>query len=104
MSTLVEETPRFSSIYRDQRVVLARYSDDSLAEVTREIELATSLLAKAFARLDSAYWDRRCIYGYPSPAQRTVTWLAQYTVHEGRHHLQDVDDVITAVRSATESE
>lgn len=97
---LTEDSPRFSSIYRDQRVVLARYSEDSIEEVGREVELAASLLSRAFARLDGAQWERCCIYGYPAPAQRTLTWLAQHTVHEGRHHLQDVDGVIRAVRSA----
>jgi hypothetical protein len=93
------ETPRFWSIYRDERVVLARYSDDSLEEVSREVDLAASLAARAFARLDDAQWQRRCVHGYPAPAQRTVAWLGRHTVHEGRHHLLDVDDAIRAARS-----
>jgi DNA segregation ATPase FtsK/SpoIIIE, S-DNA-T family len=96
---LVEDTPRFWSIYRDERVVLARYSDDSLEEVSREVDLAASLAARAFARLDDAQWQRRCVHGYPAPAQRTVAWLGRHTVHEGRHHLLDVDDAIRAARS-----
>jgi hypothetical protein len=96
---LAEDTPRLSSIHRDQRVVLARYTDDSLEEVAHEIEVAANLLARALARLDGTQWDRRCIYPYPAPTQRTVTWLAQHSVHEGRHHLRDVDDVISAVSS-----
>jgi S-DNA-T family DNA segregation ATPase FtsK/SpoIIIE len=79
---LVEDTPRFWSIYRDERVVLARYSDDSLEEVSREVDLAASLAARAFARLDDAQWQRRCVHGYPAPAQRTVAWLGRHTVHE----------------------
>ncbi len=97
---LVEDTPRFWSIHRDERVVLARYSDDGFEEVGREVDLAASLIARAFARLDDTQWQRRCIYGYPTPAPRTVAWLGRHTVHEGRHHLRDVDDVIGAARSA----
>lgn len=97
---LVEDTPRFWSIYRDERVALARYSDDNLEEVGREVDLAASLIAKAFARLDDAQWQRRCIYPYPAPAQHTVAWLGRHTVHEGLHHLRDIDDVIGAARSA----
>ncbi|HEY6423205.1 MAG TPA: DinB family protein, partial [Pseudonocardiaceae bacterium] len=96
---LVEDTPRFRPIYRDERVVLARYSEDGLAEVGREVDLAASLIARAFARLADAQWQRRCIYNFPAPAQRTVAWLGRHTVHEGRHHLRDVDEVISAARS-----
>jgi hypothetical protein len=97
---LVEDTPRLSSIYRDQRVLLARYSDDRLDDVAGEVEMAAGLLARAFARLDADQWQRRCIYNYPTPTQRTVTWLARHTIHEGLHHLRDVDSVISATRSA----
>ena len=96
---LVEDTPRFSSIYRDRRVLLARYSDDRLEDVAGEVEMAAGLLARAFTRLADGQWQRRCIYTYPAPMQRTIAWLARHTVHEGRHHLHDVDTVISAARS-----
>jgi DNA segregation ATPase FtsK/SpoIIIE, S-DNA-T family len=97
---LVEDTPRFPSIYRDQRVLLARYSADRLEDVAGEVEMAAGLLARAFARLDDGQWQRRCIYTYPAPMHRTIAWLVRHTVHEGRHHLHDVDAVINAARSA----
>jgi hypothetical protein len=97
---LVEDTPRFSSIYRDQRVLLARYSDDRLEDVAGEVEMAAGLLARAFAGLDNGQWQRGCLFPYPAPMQRTIAWLARHTVHEGRHHLHDVDAVISAARSA----
>ncbi|MGH3763747.1 MAG: DinB family protein [Pseudonocardiaceae bacterium] len=97
---LVEDTPRIWSIYRDQRVILARYGDDRLEEVGCEVDLAASLIARAFARLDHTQWQRCCIYPYPAPTQRTVAWLGRHTVHEGQHHLRDVDDVISAARSS----
>jgi hypothetical protein len=97
---LVEDTPRFWSIYRDERVILARYRDERLDDVAGEVDLATGLLARAFATLDPGQWQRRCIYNYPTPTQRTVAWLARHTVHEGRHHLRDVDAVTSAARSA----
>lgn len=100
---LVEDTPRFSSIYRDQRVILARYRDDGLEEVGREVDLAANLLGRAFTRLEKVQWQRPCIYGYPAPAERTVAWLGRHTVHEGRHHLRDVDDVISAARTALQA-
>jgi hypothetical protein len=98
---LVEDTPRFSSIYRDQRVLLAHYQDERLEDVAREVDMAAGLLARSFSTLDDAQWQRRCVYSYPAPTQRTVAWLARHTVHEGRHHLLDVDAAIHAARVAT---
>jgi DNA segregation ATPase FtsK/SpoIIIE, S-DNA-T family len=97
---LAEDTPRFCSIYRDERVIFARYSDDRIEDVACEVDMAAGLLARAFARLDEGQWQRRCIYGYPAPMQRSMAWLAQHTVHEGRHHLRDIDAGISAARSA----
>jgi hypothetical protein len=97
---LAEDTPRFASIYRDRRVVFARYSDDRIEDVASEVGMAAGLLARAFARLDDSQWQRQCIYGYPAPMQRSIAWLARHTVHEGRHHLQDIDAGISAARSA----
>ncbi len=100
---LVEDTPRLASIYRDQRVIFACYSDDRIEDVAREVDMATGLLARAFARLDGGQWQRQCIYDYPAPMQRSIAWLARHTVHEGRHHLQDIDTGISAARSALSS-
>jgi DinB superfamily len=92
--TLVENRPSFAPIYRDRRVVLARYSEEKLEQVAAETELAVRLISWAFAGLDPADWDRLCIYNFPEPAEQSVLWLAQHTLHEGEHHLQDIDRVI----------
>ncbi|HET9255156.1 MAG TPA: DinB family protein [Pseudonocardiaceae bacterium] len=99
---LVEDNPQFSPMHRDQRVILGRYNDDSAEDVSREVGLAASLLARAFATFDAAQWDRRCVYPYPTPAQRTLAWLARHSVHEGRHHLQDVDRVLCMVAASAD--
>jgi hypothetical protein len=41
--------------------------------------------------------QRRCIYNSPEARERTVLWLGRDAVHEGEHHLRDVD---AALRSA----
>ena len=42
---------------------------------------------------------RRCVYNYPEPTEVTLLWLGQHTVHEGEHHLQDIDASLAAVRA-----
>jgi hypothetical protein len=87
---LVEERPSFVPIYRDQRVVLARYGDERPDQVATQISFAAGLTAWAFEKLDPPSWRRTCTYNYPEPATRTLLWLAQHTLHEGEHHLADV--------------
>jgi hypothetical protein len=88
---LVEEGPSFAPIYRDRRAELARYAEEDPAVVTDELEMAAHLFARSLAGLDPAAWDRTCTYNYPEPVVRTVAWLAAHTLHEGEHHLADID-------------
>ena len=94
--TLVEDEPSFAPMYRDRRVTLARYGADDPNRVARQVEMAADLLARAFSLLDEGDWSRTCIYNYPTPARRDVLWLAQHTLHEGVHHLADIDRVLGA--------
>jgi len=95
--TLVEECPSFARMYRDERASLARYYAEDHDDVGRELKLAAEMLAWAFEGLDEAQLQRRCIYNFPGPQERTVLWLGRHAVHEGEHHLHDVD---AALRSA----
>lgn len=94
---LVEECPSFAPIYREQRVVLARYGDADPGRVADELDMAAMLVADAFERLDADEWGRECIYNFPAPARRSVAWLGAHTLHEGEHHLADVDRVMALV-------
>jgi len=91
---LVEERPAFVPIYRDQRVVLARYGDEKPEQVAGELTFAATLAAWAFDGLEVSAWSRTCIYNFPEPSERTLLWLAQHTLHEGEHHLIDIGRVM----------
>jgi len=88
---LVEERPTFASIYREQRVELARYNSEEVDTVVAEVEMAAELIAWVFEGLSSEQLARPCIYNYPEPRERTVEWLADHTLHEGEHHLRDIE-------------
>jgi heme-degrading monooxygenase HmoA len=94
---LVEECPSFAPIYREQRVVLARYGDADPGRVAVQLDMAAMMVADAFERLDGNAWGRECIYNFPAPARRSVAWLGAHTLHEGEHHLADVDRVMALV-------
>jgi DinB superfamily len=98
----VEDRPTFSSIYRDQRVILGDYVNEDPLDVAEGIRLAAHLMARALGYLDAAGWSRTCIYGYPAPTERTLLWLAQHTLHEGLHHLADIEQVVRSGQGRTQ--
>ncbi len=91
---LVENTPSFAPIYRDDRALLARYGEENPEHVAAEIAFAAGMTAWAFDGLDPSAWNRTCLYNFPEPSERSLLWLAQHTLHEGRHHLRDIERII----------
>jgi hypothetical protein len=85
------EPPTFVPMGRDERVVHDRYAEQSPDDVARQLADAVSMLTFVFEGLDDDQWERRCIYNFPAPAERTLAWVAQQTVHEAEHHLLDLE-------------
>lgn len=94
---LVEDRPSFPPMWREERVTLAGYGDEPLADVLAGLDLAAGLLARVFDRLDAEQLARPCVYNFPEPAERDVLWVGRHTLHEGEHHLHDVARVLAAV-------
>lgn len=88
---LADDTPTFTPMGRDERAVRDRYNEQDPAAVTAALVGAADALAAAFEELDETGWVRTAIYSYPEPAERSMVWLAQHTVHECHHHLLDVE-------------
>ncbi|MBM3225387.1 MAG: DinB family protein [Candidatus Tectomicrobia bacterium] len=98
-TVLVEDKPVLASMYREQRVFLARYQEQGPEVVTAQLATAAQLLAQAFAVLDDAQLARLCVYPFPRPSERPLLWVGQHAVHEGEHHLRDIASVLTRVRA-----
>jgi S-DNA-T family DNA segregation ATPase FtsK/SpoIIIE len=96
---LVEDSPSFPRMYRDERVVLAGYTEEVPEGVAGQLIVAADLAAKVFERLSDGQAQRPCIYNYPEPTERNVAWLGLHTVHEAEHHLGDVRWVLAQVNS-----
>lgn len=91
----------FAPMYRDHRVTLARCNEQDPEEVAAQLRTAARLIAQAFGALDLAQLQRLCIYNFPAPAERPLLWNGQHTVHEGEHHLRDIERVLSHVRART---
>jgi len=98
-TALVEDTPTFTPMYRDQRVTLARYNAQDPEEVAAQLATAAHLIAQAFNALDSAQLQRCCIYNFSAPTERSLLWVGQHAIHEGEHHFRDIERGIARVRA-----
>jgi S-DNA-T family DNA segregation ATPase FtsK/SpoIIIE len=96
---LIESCPNFAPMYREQRVVLAQYEADPPEVAADQLRLATDLCATVLAGLGGEQWARPSIYNFPVPTERDVAWLGRHTVHEAVHHLGDIDQGLTEIRS-----
>lgn len=83
-------TPTFDPMGRDERVEHDGYAQQRPDDVARQLTDAATMFANVLARLSDAEWDRTVVYNYPAPWERSLRWVAVHTVHEVRHHLQDV--------------
>jgi hypothetical protein len=96
---LVEDSPDFPRMYRDERVELAGYARESPAAVADQIGMAATLAATVFEDLSGGQLARTFVYNYPVPAAHDLAWLGRLVVHEASHHLGDITAVLARLRS-----
>lgn len=95
---MVEDRPGFAPMYREQRVELADYANQEPTRLAHQLTMAAELLTDGFGHLEESDWQRQCTYNYPTPTLRSLAWLAAHTLHEGEHHLGDIDRTLEAMR------
>lgn len=94
---LVEESPSFARMYRDERVALCGYARQAMGDVLAHLAMAAELCAMVFEGLDEAGWSRPLVYNWPEAAELDLAWLGRHTLHEVEHHLQDITQVLSQV-------
>jgi hypothetical protein len=94
---LVEDTPDFKPLYRDQRVDFGLYEGDDVNVAVTDMLAAADLFARTFERLSEAAAARPVRYVYPVDAIRTIGWMGQQVVHEVEHHLGDVEAILAGL-------
>ncbi len=92
---LAEDQPAFASMRREERVAEERYNEQRPADVARQTAVAADALARRLEALDADGWNRTGLYSWPERRVRTVEWIGRHTVHEGEHHLMDIDRLVT---------
>jgi hypothetical protein len=93
---LTEDQPAFVSMRREERVTEERYNEQRPAAVAGEITQAAQAFAETLEHLDDAAWQRTGVYNYPTTRVRTVEWIGRHTIHEGEHHLQDIEGLVAS--------
>jgi hypothetical protein len=86
-----EDEPTFLPMRREERVTEEPYNEQDPGTVGVEIAVAADELASMLERLSDSEWQRRGVYNYPAPQLRTVEWIARHTIHEGVHHILDIE-------------
>jgi hypothetical protein len=89
---VVEDNPVPKAMYPDARVDRGFYAGDGAGLVAEELDIAGDLFARTLTRLEARHLERPIFYGYPTPATRTVRWVAAQALHEVEHHAGDVAD------------
>ncbi|HYZ91556.1 MAG TPA: DinB family protein [Actinomycetota bacterium] len=92
---LREDVPEFVPMGRDELPAADRYNEQDPAVVAAQLGDAADELADALDALDDSGWNRTGIYSWPVKAERTLDWVARNTVHEGKHHLMDVERLLS---------
>ena len=96
--TLVEDTPTFEPMGRDERAERDRYNEQEREPVAEQLAANAERLAGLLDGVDADDWERTAIAPYPEPAPRTLLWMARHVVHEGSHHLLDIGRGLRSVR------
>lgn len=88
------ERPSFTPMGRDERVEHDGYAAQDPHDVARQLADAATLFANVLRRLSSTDLERTVIYNHPTRQERTLAWVAVHTVHEIRHHLDDISEQV----------
>jgi hypothetical protein len=88
-------TPTIATFDNDERVVSKAYNDLDRIEVLGWLDMACEELASVIGDVLPDDWTRTALV---AGAERDALALARDGVHEGAHHLRDVQRVLNTVR------
>jgi hypothetical protein len=85
-----DEEPPWFGMWRDERVDLEAYNESARGAVSGQLIDAAALFANLLERIGDAAWSRTVPYRFPVVQSRSLRWVAVHTLHEVRHHLDDI--------------
>jgi hypothetical protein len=90
-----EANPRLPSVDPDRESEEQSYNEQPLLEVLSRLETACADLSMAIEYMDPSDWTRTGTFEY---GQREAIDVVRNAVHEGAHHLRDIEWVLAQVR------
>jgi hypothetical protein len=97
----VIEVPVGTPIFRDERVDIGFYDEDTADDVAVELQVVAYLLLKTVATLPEHYEDRKLIYSDRTPLEITIAGALLNALHECEHHLGDARQDLTLLAAPT---
>jgi len=85
-----EDKPEVTVMGRDERVEHDGYESQLTPDVARQLDDAASMFAHTLSMLEGPAWEREVVYFFPERAERPLRWVAVHTLHEVRHHTEDI--------------
>ncbi len=92
---VVEDEPTITFFDNDERATVQRYNEQDRSEVLGWLDLTCEDLAAVLASVNPEDWTR---VGHFPTGDRDALAMARNAVHEGSHHLRDVQRVLSEVR------
>jgi DinB family protein len=92
-----EDSPAVEPMFSDLRAIRFRYAQLPLLPVLDELESHIAGFRDEAATLAPQDW-RRTVSRRPEEL-RTARWLVRQALHEGRHHLADIREVLQSADS-----
>jgi hypothetical protein len=79
----------------DERAAAERYNEQDPAAALDRLDAAAAAAAGALDRVDADGWHRTATFPF---GERDLLMMARNAVHEGAHHLRDVERVLDLAR------
>ncbi len=96
--TFDEDKPVFSFWDPDQKAIDGGYNQMAKADVLARLKAGCDELVKQAERVDGDGWKRTAEFPW---GERDLLIMLQNGVHEGLHHLKDIETVLQQVRAAS---
>ncbi len=90
-----EDRPALEPMFNDLRARRFRYNESNVNAVLGELEATAAGFCEEIDLTGPEHWDR-VVTRLPDE-QRTARWLVRQAAHEGRHHLDDIQETGEAV-------
>jgi hypothetical protein len=88
--------PTLSMFDQDERAVTARYNEQDPTQVLERLQANAERLAQELDQVDPQDWSRTAAFPF---GERDILTMARNAVHEGSHHLRDVERVLEQARA-----